>query len=537
MKLTQSISMFGLLLAPIIAFPATNFDAIEHKVAPIELSVLGTYKSGIIDDSAAEIVAYDARYKRVYVTNASTDAIDVLSVRNPRYPSKLYSIDLSLYGSPNSVAFSKGIIAVAVEAVVKQDAGSVVLFNRRGKLLKQLTVGALPDMLTFTPDGSKIIVANEGEPNDSYTVDPQGSISVITLSKPVREMQQSAVATASFDAFNDIQLTNSLRVFGPGASVAQDLEPEYITVSADSKTAYVTLQENNGLAIVDIATASVTSVLGLGTKSFNSVQTAIDASDKDNAINIQPWPVKGFYQPDTIASYEFNGETYLVTANEGDARDYDGFSEEDRVDSLNLNPLNLAANPNLQDGDQLGRLKTTTVNGDLDNDGLVDQIFAYGGRSFSIWNVAGNLVFDSGSDFARITAATDARLFNANNNEADKRSDDKGAEPEALTVGKIGRDTYAFIGLERAGGIMVYNVTDPLSPYFVQYINNINPDGDIDAGTAGDVAPEGIVFVPARKSPIHKPMLIVSNEVSGTTTTYKIDTKKSYPIYYNNSLK
>lgn len=497
-------------------------------VPQIELSVAGTYESGIIDDSAAEVVAYDSRYKLAFVTNASENSIDVISIRRVNRPRKLFSIDLTSYGSPNSVAVKNGIVAVAVEAVVKQDLGSVVLFNRRGRFLNQFEVGALPDMLTFTPDGKKIITANEGEPNDDYTIDPEGSVSVITLSRPIRSMTQAAVQTVGFTAFNEVEIDPSIRIFGPGATVAQDLEPEYVAVSSDSTTAWVTLQENNALAVLDIASAKITALVGLGTKSFNTTTNAMDASDKDDMVNIRHWPVLGMYQPDSIAAYDFNGETFLVTANEGDARDYDGFSEEVRVDDLNLAPEILTNYPDIQEDDQLGRLKTTIVNGDLDGDNLVDQIYSYGARSFSIWTSAGDLVYDSGSDIARITAVTDPAWFNA----ADKRSDDKGAEPEAVTIGKAYGSTYAFIGLERTGGIMVYDISNPLSPYFVQYINNFDPSGDVNAGTAGDVAPEGLVFVPARKSPNRRPLLIVANEVSGTTTVYQINKTDAYSYYH-----
>lgn len=517
-------SLVAVLAALVTSTPALassqplEYAPLETKVPQIQLQLLGTYERGIIDDSAAEIVAYDPRRQNVLVTNASEKSIDVISIKRPRNPQKKFSIDLTPYGGPNSVAFSKGIIAVAVEAATKQNPGEVVFFNHRGKFLNRLTVGALPDMLTFTPDGKQLLVANEGEPDDDYVVDPEGSISIIDITKPVKNITQAAVRTADFSAFNNAQLDESIRIFGPNATVAQDLEPEYIAVSSDSTTAWVALQENNGFAIVDLQTATVTELVGLGTKSFNTIQNAIDASDKDDAINIKPWPVVGFYQPDSIAAYDYNGQTYILTANEGDARDYDGFSEETRVEDLVLDPAILAQYPNIQDEDQLGRLKTTTVNGDADQNGQVEQIHAYGGRSFSIWNAQGEIVYDSGSDFARITAATDGRIFNG----GDKRSDDKGAEPEALTIGKVGDATYAFIGLERTSGVMVYDITNPNSPYFVQYINNFDPEGDPDAGTAKDVAPEGMVFIPARKSPIRKPLLVVTNEVSGTTSVYKI---------------
>jgi hypothetical protein len=515
MKLSRTL-LCGALL---VACTSVSAGLLKQEVPNISLKKLGTYSSGLIDESAAEIVAYDKGSKRIFVTNANDQSVDVISIRNVHTPRKLFSIDMTPYGEPNSVSVSRGIIAVAAAADEVDVEGQVVFFTRDGRFLNALTVGFLPDMLTFSPDGKKLVVANEAEPNDDYTVDPEGSVSVISIDTSIRYLTQDHVATADFTAFNGAELDDSVRVFGPGASVAQDLEPEYVAISEDSSTAYVALQENNALAVVDLEIAEVTDIIGLGSKSYNTIQNAIDASDKDNAVNLQPWPVQSFYQPDSIAAYEFEGQTYIVTANEGDARDYDGFSEEDRVDDLILDPAILEAYPNIQDEDQLGRLKITTVNGDFDNDGDVDQIFGYGGRSFSIWNATtGSIVYDSGSDFARITAAISPELFNGN----DKRSDDKGAEPEALTLGVVGNNTYAFIGLERTGGIMVYDITNPYSPYFVEYVNNTNLDGDVDEGTAGDVAPEGMVFIRREDSPNRKPLLVVANEVSGTTTIYEI---------------
>jgi hypothetical protein len=220
------------------------------------------------------------------------------------------------------------------------------------------------------------------------------------------------------------------------------------------------------------------------------------------------------YQPDAIASYEMGGSTYLITANEGDARDYDGYSEEVRVEDLTLDPA--VFSPTIQAEEQLGRLKTTTANGDIDDDGLWEEIYAYGGRSFSIWDGSGNLVFDSGDQIGHLTAAFTPDSFNANDSSAtefDNRSDDKGAEPEGVTTGMVNGRTYAFIGLERIGGVMVYDVTDPMTPAFVQYIPPMN----------GDNAPEGLLFIPAHLSPTCNPLLLISYEESSTVTVFGMD--------------
>ena len=476
--------------------------------AAIELSVEGSYATGIFDDAAAEIVAYDRRSAQLFVTNAADNALDVLSIRHSTTPKFKYQIDLSPYGAgPNSVAIKRGLIAVAVEADPKQDPGSVVFFNRAGKFLGSVEVGALPDMLTFTPDGQKILVANEGEPNDDYDNDPEGTVSIITLPAQRKDVGSSSVETANFNAYDGLDLS-PVRIYGPGASVSQDLEPEYITVSSDSQTAWVTLQENNAVAVVDIPSASIAAVVPLGVKTFDGANQ-IDASNDDGLINIAAWSdVVGMYQPDAITSYTADGETYLVTANEGDSRDYDGYSEEARIKDYDEDFfVDQTAYPNIDEigeDELLGRLKITTATGDTDGDNDIDVLHAYGARSFSIWNAAGQLVYDSGSDFERITAKAIPENFNSTNDENgsfDNRSDDKGPEAEGVVVGKVKERTYAFIGLERVGGVMVYDITSPVTPFFVQYINNRDFGGDAAAGTAGDLGPEGLAFIPARANP------------------------------------
>src|SRR5262245_36168302 len=161
-------------------------------------------------------------------------------------PTKVGSIDVKLYGAAaNSVAVRDGIVAVAVENAVKTSPGKVVFFDRDLNFLSQVEVGALPDMLAFTPNGRFVLVANEGEPNNSSTIDPEGSVSIIDLSGGGARLRQEKVRTADFKAFNNANLDPSIRIFGPGATVAQDLEPEYVAVSHDSRTAWVTCQENN----------------------------------------------------------------------------------------------------------------------------------------------------------------------------------------------------------------------------------------------------------------------------------------------------
>ncbi|MCB1776254.1 MAG: esterase-like activity of phytase family protein [Candidatus Competibacteraceae bacterium] len=911
------------------------------SVNPPVLTLLGSYDSGK-GEGAAEIVAYDAETQRAFVVNAADATVDVLSLRNPARPRKLTSLEVgavaSNLGAANSVAVKNGLVAVAIEANPKQNPGLVAFYRASNlRLLKTVEVGALPDMVTFTPDGLTLLVANEGEPSDDYLNDPEGSITLIDLSRGLR---RARARTADFHAFND-QVTKlrktGVRIYGPNASVAQDLEPEYITVSDDSQTAWVTLQENNALAVVDIPSATIRDILPLGVKSYansgpatlkkfnfpalpeigiteicheilhlggfsglaflgcfdvadcqptklnfithtdrgpnaapldvngdgaderpfalpefqpqwrhftldlitgaielkkrtlltqingapltglpnlagspglansdeppvtllgaplrldplgadlegivrdptdgtywmadeyrpsiyhfdangqmlqrfvpagannggkttgasalpaelgqrranrgfegiayaggriyaflqspldnpdtandanskasrwtrviefdvatqrtvaqylypleftvgpwskgnltdkigdavalgggrflvlerdsgsdatsskyifrldlngatnletldndivgpgGSLETMsaaelaaagivtarktlvvdlaalgylpndkpeglalvgqddkeivlavlndndfglsdkairldgflnfqnppapvqlglitikrqmIDASDEDGGYDPNDWPVVGMYQPDGIASFTSYGATYLVTANEGDARDYSGYSEETRVGDVTLDPLYFAPDniDVLQRDDQLGRLKITTADGDPDGDGVLSALHSFGGRSFSIWSSNGQLVFDSGADFERNTQNNGIWV----NPESENRSDDKGPEPEGVVVGNAGGRSYAFIGLERTGGVMVYDVTDPAKPVFQQWAYN-----------SEHVSPEGLAFVPASKSPDGRPLLLVSHEVSGTVAIYRVN--------------
>ena len=500
--------------------------------AEIVLTPIGTYSTGIFDAGGAEIVAYDPVTQRLFVVNADANRLDVLDIRKPGAPARVSSIDLSPFGGGvNSVAVHGGIVAAAVEDADKQAPGKVAFFDAAGSPLSSVTVGALPDMLTFSPNGSWLLVANEGEPLDycspGLANDPEGSVSVIDLRGGVAGLTQAQVRTAGFAAFNGA-VPAGVRVFGPGATAAQDFEPEYISVSSDSTTAWVTLQENNALAVVDIASATVTSVVPLGTKDHSLPRNALDVSDRDGGTRIAPWPVRGLYQPDAIVAYSFGGQPYLVLANEGDARDYECFGEEARVGDLELEAGAFPGAAALQENEALGRLRTTTANGDTDGDGQNEAIYTFGARSFSIRNAAGDLIWDSGNELELITAAALPEVFNSSNDandSADSRSDDKGPEPEGVALGAFRGRQYAFIGLERIGGVMVYDVTNPRAPFFVQYVNPRRFDGDAEAGTAGDLGPEGVLYIPRDQSPIPRALLAVGNEISGTVTIYSIKPK------------
>jgi hypothetical protein len=498
------------------------------KTGNIELRAIGSVRSDVTGVGAAEIVAHDPTTHRLFVVNFPAARIDVINAADPANPEIVGAIDVTPYGeSANSVAVRDGIIAVAVEAVVRTDPGSVVFFDTNLNFINSVTVGALPDMVTFSPNGRYVLSANEGEPAIDYSVDPEGSVSIIDVGDGVATLTQANVRTVGFAAFNNAVLDPSIRIFGPGASVAQDIEPEYITLSNDSKTAWVTLQENNAIAIIDVPSATVKQLVGLGTKDHNLPGNGLDASDRDSKINIRPWPVRGFYLPDGIASFKVGSQEYLLLANEGDAREYDGFVEESRVGNVTLDPVAFPDAAALKTSANLGRLKLTTAQGDPDHDGDFDTIYTFGARSFSIRTVTGALVWDSGDRLEQITAAAFPANFNASHdsNAFDNRSDDKGPEPETVTVGKVNGRTFAFIGLERIGGIAVFDVSNPTAPTFVQYVNNRDFSAAVTTPEAGDLGPEGVLFIPAEESGNGKPLVVVANEVSGTTTIFEINTK------------
>ncbi len=423
--------------------------------AQISLEPIGTYATGIFDEGAAEIAAYDPETQRLFVINGGTASLDVIDIRLPSLPRLAFSIDLTPYGGGGtSVDVYKGLVAVAVPAADETRPGSVVFFGPYGRFRGSVQVGALPDMLTFTPDGSRVLVANEGQPNDDYTVDPEGSVSIIDLTKGRGKgiITQAMVTHATFTHFNDDELDPRIRIFGPGATVAQDLEPEYIAVSQDGRLAWVTLQQNNALGILDVNDASFRELIPLGVKDHDLPENALDASDEDGRIQILNRPVRGLYQPDAIAAYRSAGAIYLVTANEGDSRDYEGFSEEERVADLTLDPTAFPDAEALQQEAALGRLRVTSADGDTDGDGDFDELFAFGGRSFSIRDAAGRLVFDSGDDLERITAEELPAEFNSSNDENgsfDSRSDDKGPEPEGVVLGRLSDRTATSRGTPR----------------------------------------------------------------------------------------
>jgi hypothetical protein len=565
-------------IATVVSVAPTQYGTKAVSAATgISLEFLGRANSGS-GNAGSEIAAYDVKSKRLFVTNGATNNIQIFDIANPSSPALLKNVDLGALGVTGiqSVASKAGYVAAAASVDGNnQAAGKVFLMDVDGNIDKRATtgivVGSLPDSVHFSPNGKFLLSANEGEPRDycltdgvlPTTTDPNGSVSIIDVTATTL-----TATTLDFSGFNekaaDIRTAGG-RIYGPGATVAQDMEPEYIAISGDSKKAFVTLQENNSVAEVDLTTKKINKIMGLGYKSY-SAWAGLDPSDQDSSsnsgINIANWPVKGMYQPDAIASFSDDaGNHYFATANEGDAREYKcllgGLSsgsaqaEDARVSAVGVDGTALAST--VATASNLGRLgvtrfePSTYTNGGtaLTATSATDftSLYTLGARSLSIWksptgtnSIAGaTLVGDTGDAIEKKIAELLPTYFNADWNTStgtpsakDSRSDNKGPEPEGLAVAKVFGRTVAFVGLERIGGVMAFDISNPSNPTYLTYTNSsvftgVGGANFATAGApAGDVSPEGLLFVKASDSPTGDPLLIVAHELSGTTAIYKV---------------
>ncbi|MFZ4693406.1 MAG: choice-of-anchor I family protein [Burkholderiaceae bacterium] len=545
-----------------------------------QMSLVGRYASGgtvAAPSLVAEIIAHHVNSKSLFITVDTTDE-----------PSSFKRVDLSglgttALGSPttannltvsprynvatnvNDASFTAGgvqsldvtgnLLAIAVQASRKTDPGVIAFYSLSStgipSFLKKVTVGSLPDGVAFSPDGKYLVVANEGELSNSFMtdgIDPEGSISIINISNgsPADTAVQVRFTDFNVGGSRASELPSTVRIGRPGATVAQDLEPEYVSISEDSKTAYITLQENNAVAEVDLAAGRVSKIFALGFKDYGS-KFKIAASDRYAGTSSSAYSnptvsatlknynnLYGVYLPDGIATYTVNGKIYFLTANEGDDRaDFLTGSSADTASFssivANLDAIAFPANVvnTIKTDQELGRLILLTKDargnyGDTDGDGDYDRIYVLGGRSFSIWDAStGNQVFDSGEDVER------AAYNNASDDSVNSlallkasqllgRLDNKGPEPESLVVGQVGTETYAFLALERASAVMMYKITDPTKPRLVQYIRNTTTLLD------GDISPEGMKFIPASQSPTGVALLAVGHEVTGSVAVYQI---------------
>lgn len=508
----------------------------EELLNQLELNKIASYSVGYSnpDGGVAEIVKYNKDNGKFYLVNGSTTppTLEIVPLAELGELEKEISINIQALAETEGFVYgdltSVNVNTVAKEVVVSvaeagtDVAGKVLVLDYDGQYIKEYEVGVQPDMVTRTEDGRYILTANEGEPREAG-VDPKGSISVIDTTTDVVTniyfddeslIDDSVIIRGASD--DNGQITTQ----GTKADAITDLEPEYIALSKDGKLAYVALQENNAIATINIESKTLLSVKGLGFKDFNDAVNALDVH-RDDKILLENVPFKGMYMPDGIATFEVNDTTYIVTANEGDATGWPERTNESEVGKLKaaLDPDSPAAKFLATQGSKYDKLEAAS--------GMpTDSIYVYGARSFSIWNSdTMTQVYDSGSEFERVVGQRLPEYFNASNSNAtlDSRSTKKGPEPEDVKVGKVGSQTLAFIGLERIGGVAVYNVTKPDEAYFVNYSNT----RDFSTVTTMDSAPEGLEFISASDSITGKPLLLVAFEVSGTVGVYELD----IPVY------
>ncbi|WP_424137142.1 choice-of-anchor I family protein, partial [Roseomonas chloroacetimidivorans] len=482
-------------------------------MASINADLLWTKDSSQSAAGSAEVSAYDAERGLVLVLGPT--GVEALNAEDGALRFSLPAADLGALGTGNSVAVHGDLMAVAYDGAEPGSNGTVALYRiaadgSSASLIHQVEVGAVPDMVTFTPDGSRVLVAIEGEPNENYGVDasgdPAGGVAVI-------DTTTGSSTILGFGGFDTEELRQAgVRITGvDGVTAATDLEPEYIALSSDGGTAYITLQENNAIAVLDLSTLTYTGVFALGTKDHSIEGNGLDTSDRDGGVNIHTAPVQGLYMPDGIATFDYEGKTYLVTANEGDASEWGSYNDVARVKNLNLDADSFGGDAGvaaLKGDAALGRLNASTADGDTDGDGDIDVIHTLGARSFSIWEVTENgltQTFDSGDMIERMLQANNpARLDDA-------RSDDKGPEPESITLGTIDGQLYAFVALERSDAVMTFAINSPTSAEYAGLIETSD-------------APEVIHFVSAEDAPegVDGPMLISPAEGSGITTAHEL---------------
>lgn len=517
----QVKSMRGAVVAALL----TTATALTAQISHIHISTIQT------SNQAGEITAYDPASGRYFVTNPGNGRLDVFTASSNGQLSSVTSISLS--GSPTSVAVNNGLVAVAVQGGDPQANGFVQFFDASSAnaIGAPVVVGALPDMVTFTPNGQQVLTANEGQADeDTGLNNPEGSVSIIDVASRV-------VTTASFAPWNSQK--SQLQAAGVrlsnvnGITLAQDVEPEYVAVNAAGTTAFVTLQENNAIAEIDIATATVSAIRPLGEKDHSLPGNGFDPSNQDGiAGNFQNFPILGLYMPDALTTFTVGGVEFLATANEGDSRDpYAGFEDETRgtilEDDFNLDTedpspeTNLYTSTQLNSNALLGRLKFATsdydiARGDTDQDGDVDQLYTFGSRSFTIWTTSGTKVFDSGDDFEREMLAQG--LWQ------ESRSDDKGPEPESITFGVVDSTPLLFVGLERTHAVLIYDVSAPQAPVLV---DTIDVEGESGVGAR---RPEGLQFIPAADNATGEDLLAVTSELDGALSLFAIRPEASITV-------
>ncbi|MFF2094553.1 choice-of-anchor I family protein [Paenibacillus sp. NPDC058174] len=520
-------------------------------ITKLNIEKIGEYSLGVTnkDGGVAEIVKYNKDNGKFYLVNGSGNppSLDIVSLGNGKgsftkehtiLVQSLAETNGFRYGDLTSVDVNTTTkrISVSVQEADPIKPGKILVLDYDGNLLKEYGAGVQPDMIKSTADGRYILTADEGEPRTAAG-DPKGSITIVdTTTDTAKQVYFDDELVIGDDVYirgASDPVTGLIMGKGSKADALYDFEPEYIALSSDNKQAYVTLQENNAVAVIDIGAGKVNAVKTLGFKDYNDPRNSLDLVS-DGTIKLENVPFKGMYMPDGIASQTINGSTYLFTANEGDATEWpvegDTSGWAGRKNAVKLGSLK----GQLDSGSAAGAfLNGTNAYDDVEVVSGVgtDSIYMYGGRSFSIRHAdTMEQVYDSGNDFETITSqGSTAEYFNSSHSKVkmDDRSPKKGPEPEDVKTGVVGNKVLAFVGLERIGGFMTYDVTDPAHANFVNYTNTrVFLDSKGKANLDTDTGPEGLEFIPAEDSPTGQPLLLVAYEVGGKVSAYQLNVTK-----------
>lgn len=516
----KHIIAFGFLLSWLLG-PAQN---------PLNVQFMYEHQSGLFNQGAVERVALDKGTKKYYTTNSSKLSFNIYGFKNKRAVlEKTISVS-NFIASINDIAASQGLVAVIGNSSIAQLPGKVLIYDSTGTFLKTLNIGPAPKRVTFDKSGSRLFITNEGIPSSDYLTDPQGSLSVINIgANDPRFLTQQAHELIDFSLIDSTQnIDSNVRIYGNDGqqSIAQDLEPEQVALDEVKFKAYVSLPENNALAIFDYGNRSLDTIVPLGYKDWSDTALGLDASDAAQGINIRPYPnLYGMYQATDIHTFRVNGELFLLTVNEGVYRDYSSYSELTQVKDIFLDPFVFTNLSQLSKDTMLGNLHVTNTLGDADSNFVYTELYAFGGRSFSIRDSLGRLIWDSGKDLEAITASLQANNFNSaahDNNSRKARSSFMGPQPAAASVNVLPSGITAVIALKEMGGYMFYDLQNPRKPKFLQYV--LRRDFSLPASNAmaGDLGPHDVLLLDVKDTRLGVATLFAANAVSGNLSVYGI---------------
>ncbi len=497
----------------------------------------GRCASSLFDLSAAEIPAFHPASKRLFVVNGA-EGLDIIDLADP---ARAERVAVRRQANATSVAIHGNLVALSALGPSPTSRGIVRFFDPSGKDLGRVTVGFGPDMITFTPDGRRLIVACEGEcpppvagAAPGSTVDPPGSVAIVELAEGVEKARVIEVGFDGFEPRRAELVGRGLRVVTPGRTIAEDLEPEYVAIAPDGRTAFVTLQENNAVAVIDLGSATVRSIEPLGFRDCTRPGQGIDAV-VDGVGAPRPVPVLAMPQPDAIAAFDHGGTTWLLTVNEGESR---AGAFDEVITWRQAHAQMHGAEALRRDPEPWGALQVSCVPAPS---GAGAMPCAFGTRSISLWRLDPatarlELAWDSGEAIERLVAERTPALFNADHSKGprvDARSRSKGPEPEGVTIGEVGGCRIAFVTLERSSAVVAFDLTDPARPGVVGFLAGRDATADLDEDRdrdrvpdhwreAGDLGPEGLCFIPAATSPTGEDLLVVCNEVSGSTAIHRV---------------